>query len=116
VARYLNLPDSIAADTCVSDPDIIGPYCRDWTGRVRGTTDLLVRPRTHFEVVQLLEQIKRQHQHVQVQGGNTSLAGGSVPLDGEILLTTERLTQLVIEPDTMTATAGAGVTLAQLQT
>jgi len=116
VARYLDLPDSISADISVSDPDIIGPYCRDWTGRVRGTTDLLVRPRTHFEVVQLLEQIKRQHQHVQVQGGNTSLAGGSVPLDGEILLTTERLTQLVIEPDTMTATAGAGVTLAQLQT
>ncbi len=115
MARNLDLPDSIAADICVSDPDIIGPYCRDWTGRVRGTTDLLVRPRTHSEVVQLLDQIKRQHMHVQVQGGNTSLAGGSVPLDGEILLTTQRLTKLVVEPDTMTATAGAGVTLAQLQ-
>ncbi len=113
--RSLDLPDAIQSAICVSDSEIIANYCQDWTGRVHGATDLLVRPRTHIEVAQLIRETRRQQMQVQVQGGNTSLAGGSIPLNGEILLSTERLKQIVVEPNSMTATVGAGVTLEDLQ-
>jgi FAD/FMN-containing dehydrogenase len=51
-----------------------------------------------------------------VQGGNTGLVGGSVPVDGAVLVTLARLTDL--EPVDVVSgqvTAQAGVTLAQLQ-
>lgn len=55
--------------------------------------------------------------HVVVQGGNTGLVGGAVPEPDDVLLLTERLTAMKT-PDTVaqTVVAGAGVTLAALQT
>ena len=115
MTRPLDLPTSFADRVCVTDPDIIDPYCSDWTGRVIGTTDLLLRPGTHYEVAQLVQAARQHRATLLVQGGNTSLAGGSVPLAHEILLTTERLDTIAVDPASMTATVGAGVTLARLQ-
>ncbi|MGC9155315.1 MAG: FAD-binding oxidoreductase [Ferrimicrobium sp.] len=116
MTRPLDLPTSFADKVCVTDPDIIDQYCSDWTGRVIGTTDLLLRPSTHHEVAQLVQAARQHHATLLVQGGNTSLAGGSVPLAHEMLLTTKRLDTIAVDPASMTATVGAGVTLARLQT
>ncbi|MHB1734807.1 MAG: FAD-binding oxidoreductase [Ferrimicrobium acidiphilum] len=115
MVRNLDLPRSIADNVSVTDPDIIARYCRDWTGRVVGTTDLLLRPRTHGELVELVRHVGAHKERILVQGGNTSLAGGSVPLNNEILLSTERLTTIRVDPVSMTASVGAGVKLADLQ-
>lgn len=116
MVRNLDLPRSIADDVNVADPDIIARYCRDWTGRVVGNTDLLLRPRTHSEVVELVKHVGKRGEKILVQGGNTSLAGGSVPLNHEIILSTERLNSIRVDPVSMTATVGAGTKLADLQT
>ena len=51
-----------------------------------------------------------------VQGGNTGLVGGSVPVDGAVLLSTSRLREIGdVDPLAAQVTAGAGVTLAALQ-
>ena len=50
------------------------------------------------------------------QGGRTGLAGGNVSRPGEVILSTERLNRILsIEPEEMTATVEAGVTLEALQ-
>ncbi|WP_298207614.1 FAD-binding oxidoreductase [Ferrimicrobium sp.] len=115
MARPLDLETSLADRVCVTDPDIIDQYCVDWTGRVIGATDLLLRPNTHQEVATLVRAAGRRRERLLVQGGNTSLAGGSVPLVHEILLTTKHLDAITVDPISMTATVGAGVTLSQLQ-
>jgi FAD/FMN-containing dehydrogenase len=115
VVRNLDLPRSIADNISVTDPDIIARYCTDWTGRAVGTTDLLLRPRTHSELAELVRHIGAHKERVLVQGGNTSLAGGSIPVGDEILLSTERLDTIEVDPISMTATVGAGVKLAALQ-
>src|SRR5262249_33416101 len=49
------------------------------------------------------------------QGGNTGLAGGGVPLHGEVVLSLARLDRLgPVDPDAGQVSAGAGVTLQQV--
>src|SRR5262249_49668183 len=49
------------------------------------------------------------------QGGNTGLAGGGVPLHGEVVLSLARLDRLgAVDPDAGQVSAGAGVSLQQV--
>ncbi len=51
------------------------------------------------------------------QGGNTGLVGGSVPLSGELVLSMSRLVSITgVDADAGQLTAGAGTTLAAVQT
>ncbi|WP_436795935.1 FAD-binding oxidoreductase [Actinospongicola halichondriae] len=50
------------------------------------------------------------------QGGNTGLVGGSVPRDGEVVVSTSRMDAITdVDVDAGQLTAGAGVTLAAVQ-
>lgn len=98
------------------DRDLTRSYETDWTGRWTGQARLVVRPATTAEVAAVVQACARARVAIVAQGGNTGLVGGSVPADGEVVLSLTRLHDL--EPvDTVAAqvTAGAGVTLARLQ-
>ncbi len=100
----------------LTDPSIVASYETDWTGRFHGRARCVVRPGDTAEVAAVMTAAARAKMTVCVQGGNTGLVGGSVPVDGAVLLSTARLTAL--EPVEVAAgqvTAGAGVTLAALQ-
>ena len=49
------------------------------------------------------------------QGGNTGLVGGSVPMDGELVVALTRLVELDVDAAAAQATVGAGVPIAGLQ-
>jgi FAD/FMN-containing dehydrogenase len=101
----------------VGDPDLRASYETDWTGRFSGRARLVVRPGDAGEVAGVLRACAEAGAPVVTQGGNTGLVGGSVPSSGEVLLSTARVDGL--EPADSTArqvSAGAGVTLAALQT
>ena len=119
------LAEIVGDDHVLTDPDVVGGYTADWTGRYHGAAACVARPGSPAEVAGVIRACAQAGVPVVPQGGNTGLVGGSVPPgadgprgagDGPVVLSTRRLRRL--DPvDTVAAqvTAGAGVTLADLQ-
>lgn len=100
----------------LDDPSVVASYETDWTGRFHGSARCVVRPGSTAEVAATVQACAQAGAAICLQGGNTGLVGGSIPVDGAVLLSLRRLTQ--IEPvDAVAAqvTVGAGSTLAELQ-
>jgi FAD/FMN-containing dehydrogenase len=99
-----------------ADSDVLDGRSVDHTGRYRGHASALVRPGSADEVAEVLRACRDAGAHVTVQGGRTSLVAGTVPEHNDVLLSTERLTDIG-EVDILERRiqVGAGVTLAELQ-
>ena len=94
------------------------PYLQDWTGQWTGAASAVLRPATTTEVAAIMALATRTGTRVTLQGGNTSVSGGSVPgADGEgWLLSLGRLNKIrSIDPAARTATVDAGVVIQSLQ-
>src|SRR4051812_48736931 len=72
------------------DPDRLAPKLVEERGRWRGTTPLLVLPKTVDEVAAVVGVCFESGTPIVPQGGNTGLVAGQVP-QGEILLSLERM-------------------------
>src|SRR5256884_2574173 len=95
--------------------DATAGYAVDWTGRFRGHTPAVVRPRDTAEVAAVLALCTDADLPVVPQGGNTGLVGGGVPRHGEYVLSLTRLNRLgPVDHEAAQVTAGAGVTLQQV--
>ncbi|CAF88776.1 unnamed protein product, partial [Tetraodon nigroviridis] len=81
-------PGSVLPGRAVTDPDLLESSNQDWLKSVRGSSELLLRPRTSEEVSQILKYCNHRNLAVNPQGGNTGLVGGSVPVHDEIILST----------------------------
>jgi FAD/FMN-containing dehydrogenase len=110
------LVDIVGADNVLLDAAMRQGYETDWTGRFEGHCEAVVRPATTAEVAGVLGWATENGRAVHVQGGNTGLVGGSVPLAGrpEIVLSTVRLKD-PYEVQGRSLLAGAGVTLGDVQ-
>ena len=110
------LAEIVGAEHLLTDPSVAASYETDWTGRFTGRARCVVRPGTTEQVADVVRACAAQGIQICVQGGNTGLVGGSVPVNGAVLLSLARLNG--VEPvDVVSAqvTAGAGVTLSALQ-
>ncbi len=97
------------------DPERLAPKLVEWRDRWRGTTPLLLLPRTTVEVAALVGWCAAQGVAITPQGGNTGLVGGQIP-DGEVLLSLERMTAVrEVSPldDVMIVEAGLPLVTAQ---
>ncbi len=100
----------------LTTPETTRGFCVDFTGRFIGQTAAVLRPRSTDEVAQLLGLLSTEEISVVVQGGNTGLVGGGVPLHGEVVLSLRELNNLEpIDSESAQITAEAGVTLATLR-
>lgn len=112
------------------DPAVIEGFTRDWTGRYGGPALAVVRPGTPDETAAALSACVRAGRAVIPQGGNTGLVAGAVPWEATgatsahagqpphlpVILSTRRLTRLdPVDAVAGQVTAGAGVTLAEVQ-
>ena len=87
-------------------------YTTDWTRRFVGRTPVVVRPGSTREVVEVVCRCAAAGAAIVPQGGNTGLVGGSVPLHGEVVLSTLRLDDIGDVDDVAgQLTAGAGATI-----
>jgi FAD/FMN-containing dehydrogenase len=110
------LAEIVGANYVSTDPDVLAGRCVDYTGRYRGTATALVRPGSDREVGAVLRACRDARAYVTVQGGRTSLVAGTVPEHDDVLLTTERLSQIgPVDPVERRVRAGAGTTLAAVQ-
>lgn len=97
------------------DPDVVAGYCVDWSGRFVGDTPAVARVGSTAEVAAVVAACRRHGIAVVPQGGNTGLVGGSVPLDGEVVLSLRRLRDPCnIDESAGQIVAGAGVAIADV--
>src|SRR5262245_38815471 len=108
----------VGSSHVLTDPSVTESYAVDWTGRFRGATPAVVRPGSTDEVAAVMRVCARHGAAVVPQGGNTGLVAGGVPLDGEVVLSLQRLDTIDADSvDTVAGqlTAGAGATIADVQ-
>ena len=103
---------AVVGEPHVLTGDATAGFAVDWTGRFRGRTPAVVRPRDTAEVAAVLALCTGAGIPVVPQGGNTGLVGGGVPRQGELVLSLTRLNQLgPVDQEASQVTVGAGVTL-----
>jgi FAD/FMN-containing dehydrogenase len=100
----------------LTDASVMESYTVDWTGRFVGRAAAVVRPADTDEVAGVVKWCAAHDVAIVAQGGNTGLVGGSIPLQGEIVLSLRRLDDLSkVDEGAAQVTAGAGVTIVDLQ-
>jgi FAD/FMN-containing dehydrogenase len=93
------------------------PFLNDWTGQWTGHAAAVVRPSSTEDVAAIMRLAELRGFSVTVQGGNTSVSGGSVPgRENAVLLALGRLNRIRdIDLSARTATVDAGVVIQTLQ-
>jgi FAD/FMN-containing dehydrogenase len=119
VSLERELADIVGAEHVLTDPALTASYSTDWTGRFHGETGAVVRPATTEQVAAVVRVCAGHGVAMVPQGGNTGLVGGSTPRDelmSQVVLSTRRLATIgEVDTTAREVTAGAGVTLADLQ-
>ncbi len=102
----------------LTDAADTAPYFTDWRKRFSGSAECVVRPASVAEVSAAVRACAEHGAAIVPQGGNTGLAGGSVPTGGarEVVLSLVRLNRVRgIDPVDDTMTVEAGCVLANVQ-
>jgi FAD/FMN-containing dehydrogenase len=102
----------------ITDAADMAPFLTDWRKAWRGTALAVVQPDTAQDVAQVVRWCAANAVSVVPQGGNTGLAGGTVPpaTGRNIVVSTARLNRIrQIDPLNNTVTVEAGVILQTLQ-
>ncbi|ORA54722.1 FAD-binding oxidoreductase [Mycolicibacterium chubuense] len=106
------LPDG----TVVTDPDILESYRYDRAADPgAGTPMAVVRPRRTEEVQAVLRWASAHRVAVVPRGMGTGLSGGATALNGGIVLSTEKMRDISVDPVTRTAVAQPGLLNAEVK-
>ena len=91
-----DLRAALPADRVLVDPDVVAPYLHDeaeWAAYGRAAA--VVRPRTTAEVAAVVAACDRHVRPLVPRGGGTGLSGGANAVDGCVVLSTERMREIV---------------------
>jgi glycolate oxidase subunit GlcD len=106
------LPDAAV----VTDPDILASYRHDRAfDPGAGTPMAVVRPRSTEDVQATLRWASANRIAVVPRGMGTGLSGGASALDGAIVLTTEKMRDITVDPVTRTAVVQPGLLNAEVK-
>ncbi|GAA1910867.1 MAG: FAD-binding protein [Williamsia herbipolensis] len=113
------LDDLIAAlsdGAVVTDPDIVAGYRQDRAlDPDAGTPLAVVRATSTDDVAAAVRWCARNHVAVVPRGAGTGLSGGSSAVDGAIVLTTEKMRHIHVDPVMRTATVQPGLLNAEVK-
>ncbi len=112
------LTGAVGAPHVIREPSDMEAFTADWRGRYRGVARAVVLPATTDEVAAVVSACNDEGAAIVPQGGNTGLCGGSIPdaSGQEVVVCLRRMHRVrALDPDNMTITAEAGITLAALQ-
>lgn len=106
------LPDG----TVVTDPDIVASYRQDRAlDPSAGTALAVVRPRRTEEVQTVMRWASANKIAVVPRGMGTGLSGGATALTGGIVLSTEKMRDITVDPVTRTAVTQPGLLNAEVK-
>lgn len=100
----------------VTDPDILGSYRHDRAmDPAAGTPLAVVRPTSTDEVQAVLRWASTHRVAVIPRGAGSGLSGGATAVDGAIVLSTEKMRQIAVDPVTRTAVVQPGLLNAEVK-
>ena len=100
----------------IDNPNDMAAYLEEPRGRWTGQTPLIARPSSTEEVAKLVHICADTQTALVPQSGNTGLVGGQIPESHEIVVSTDRLTNVrQVDIVNNTITAEAGCILSHLQ-
>ncbi len=100
----------------VTDPDILASYRQDRAADPdAGTPMAVVRPRSTEEVQAVMRWATATKVPVVPRGAGTGLSGGATALDGGLVLSTELMRKITVDPVTRTAVAQPGLLNAEVK-
>ncbi|XP_025408574.1 D-2-hydroxyglutarate dehydrogenase, mitochondrial-like isoform X2 [Sipha flava] len=70
-------------------------YNEDWLKTVCGSSKYVLKPKTTEQVSEILKYCYKHNIAVSIQGGNTGLVGGSVPVFDEVILSTSAMNKII---------------------
>jgi glycolate oxidase len=106
------LPDG----TVVTDPDILTSYRQDRAADPSAGTPLaVVRPVRTEEVQTVMRWATKHAVAVVPRGAGSGLSGGATALDGGLVLSTERMRDITVDPVTRTAVTQPGLYNAEVK-
>ena len=102
--------------TVVTDPDILASYRQDRAADpAAGTPLAVVRPLRTEEVQSVMRWATANQVPVVPRGAGSGLSGGATALDGGIVLSTERMRDISVDPVTRTAVTQPGLFNAEVK-
>ena len=104
------------AGVVITDPEITESYRQDRAlDPAAGKPIAVVRPRHTAEVQVVLRWASRHRVPVVPRGAGSGLSGGATALDGGIVLSTERMRDITVDPVTRTAVVQPGLFNAEVK-
>uniref|UniRef100_A0A2N9GQR8 D-2-hydroxyglutarate dehydrogenase n=1 Tax=Fagus sylvatica TaxID=28930 RepID=A0A2N9GQR8_FAGSY len=79
----------------IEDEDTLLSANTDWMRKYKGSSKLLLQPRSTQEVSQVLKYCNSRRLAVVPQGGNTGLVGGSVPVFDEVIINVGSMNKII---------------------
>jgi D-lactate dehydrogenase (cytochrome) len=96
----------------ITDPQAQTPYLVEMRDIYHGRSAMVLRPGSVAEVSEIVKVANETATPIVPQGGNTGLSGGQIPLNGEVVLSLNRLDRIrEVDATSNTITCEAGVTL-----
>ncbi len=111
-----DLSSFLESSQITTEPGNLTEYGRDWTKYLAPKPAAVVFPKSTEEVVQLVKWARRQKIALVPSGGRTGLSGGAVALNGEVVVSMQKMNRILeFDPTDQTVTAEAGVVTETLQ-
>lgn len=108
--------DFLTAEQALDSPVELAKYGRDWLKDYRANASLALFPRSYDQLTKILARCQEHKIAVVPSGGRTGLSGGATALNGEIILSLERLNKiLTVNRSDFTLTCQAGATTQAVQ-
>ncbi len=105
----------VSKDNILTSPESLKAYSYDGTTNWIHEPDVVIFPTTAQEVSKILKIANREKIPVTPRGGGTNVSGGSIPIQGGIVLCTTKMNRILkIDKENLTATVEPGVVLQDL--
>ena len=115
-ARLTELESLLTAGAVVTDPDITEGYRRDWAKDPDAGTPLaVVRAQSTEDVRAVMRWATEHNVAVVPRGAGSGLSGGATAVDGGIVLTTELMREITVDPVTRIAVVQPGLLNAEVK-
>src|SRR5919202_977814 len=109
------LREIVGAEHVIVDPEKVEPYAQDAI-KEKFPPEAVLLPCTAAEVAEILRLANRARFPVTARGGGVGYTGGAVPLEGGVVIGTDRMNRIKeIKPDDLYVVTEPGVTTYALQ-
>jgi glycolate oxidase len=103
------LAQHLGADRVLSAPEDLAVYAYDGTAALRQNPACVVFPQTTSEVAACVQSARRHRTPIVTRGSGTGLSGGSVPMEGSLVVCLNRMDRIIeLDPRNLTIEVEAG--------